>query len=161
METLVPSPISWPCITNVSGEPGTVTEQSGMLEEVRSQTKKMLGQNTGVKQGIGGRPTSQRILQQGYVLEQNRPNPFKSETAVGFALPEAMEATITVYDVPGRVLRSLKGEYSKGYHTVKLMKDNLGGPCDLVLSAGCRCFYGNEKDASPAVVLYEGRLCLP
>lgn len=35
-------------------------------------------------------------------LSQNRPNPFRSSTAISFSLPARMEATLTVYDVGGR-----------------------------------------------------------
>ena len=40
----------------------------------------------------------------GYSLYQNTPNPFATETVIGYELPEAMEVTLTVYDVTGKIL---------------------------------------------------------
>jgi len=62
-----------------------------------------------------------------FALYQNVPNPFKNETVVGFVLPEAMPATITIYDVAGKVLRLVEGEYSKGYNEVSVNRSDLSG----------------------------------
>ena len=53
-------------------------------------------------------------------LYQNTPNPFKGETVVGFNLPEAASATLTITDVTGKVLRVVRGEYARGYNQVNL-----------------------------------------
>lgn len=50
-------------------------------------------------------------------LEQNRPNPFGGSTEFGFELPEAGQATLTVIDVSGRVVRTLAtGPAAEGRH---------------------------------------------
>ncbi len=54
----------------------------------------------------------------GFELYQNQPNPFVSKTAIGFHLPEAATATLTVYDETGRTLFTQKGDYAKGYNSV-------------------------------------------
>lgn len=64
-------------------------------------------------------------LESGIVLSQNYPNPFGEETTISFTLPEAGEATINVYDLTGRVVKELKGEYTAGEHAVKLQGKNL------------------------------------
>ena len=74
----------------------------------------------------GDAPASSGISKEGYELEQNRPNPFRNETMVGFVLPQSMQATITVHDVTGRVLREVKGSFAKGYNTVQFRKSDLG-----------------------------------
>ncbi|MBK8493357.1 MAG: T9SS type A sorting domain-containing protein [Saprospirales bacterium] len=56
----------------------------------------------------------------GFALYQNVPNPFKGETVIGFTLPEASTATLTVMDVSGKVLVTVAGEYAKGYNEVRL-----------------------------------------
>ncbi|MBK7410627.1 MAG: T9SS type A sorting domain-containing protein [Saprospirales bacterium] len=56
----------------------------------------------------------------GFALYQNVPNPFKGETVIGFTLPEASTATLTVMDVSGKVLATVAGEYAKGYNEVRL-----------------------------------------
>ena len=61
-----------------------------------------------------------------FELEQNTPNPFKSETTIGFTLPEASTATITISDVTGKVLKVVKGDYTEGYNTVTLKRSDIG-----------------------------------
>jgi hypothetical protein len=60
------------------------------------------------------------------VLYQNQPNPFKAETAIGFSLPEASAATLTIYDVTGRIVKTIKGDYSAGYHVIEVDSNDLG-----------------------------------
>jgi hypothetical protein len=55
-----------------------------------------------------------------FALYQNVPNPFKGATVIGFTLPEASTATLTVMDVSGKVLATVAGEYAKGYNEVRL-----------------------------------------
>jgi|GEM_PF-5050215 len=55
-----------------------------------------------------------QVSDAGFSLAQNRPNPFRNETVIEFALPEATTATLTIYDVAGRVLKVIEGDYSKG-----------------------------------------------
>jgi hypothetical protein len=56
----------------------------------------------------------------GFELYQNEPNPFKDKTVIGFQLPAAAAATLTVYDERGRVLYTQKGDYGKGYNAMVL-----------------------------------------
>jgi len=60
-----------------------------------------------------------------FALYQNEPNPFTDYTTIGFRLPEAGQATITLYDVTGKILNVIQGNYDKGYNTVKLTKEDL------------------------------------
>ncbi len=61
-----------------------------------------------------------------YALYQNEPNPFSNRTMVGFELPEAGQATLTVLDVTGKVLKVINGDYAKGYNEVELSKSDFG-----------------------------------
>jgi len=54
------------------------------------------------------------------VLLQNVPNPFQESTQIGFYLPEAAEARLTLRDVKGAVLYQLKGAYAKGWNLLEL-----------------------------------------
>jgi len=65
------------------------------------------------------------VVETGFALYQNEPNPFKETTQVGFNLPESMSATLTVYDVTGKVLKVVDGDYVKGYNQVSLKKADL------------------------------------
>ena len=58
-------------------------------------------------------------------LLQNYPNPYLGETVIGFHLPAAAEATLTIQDVVGRTLRVIKGSYAQGYNQVLLKASEL------------------------------------
>jgi hypothetical protein len=51
-----------------------------------------------------------------FSLLQNRPNPWRSETIIGFTLGESSNTTLTVFDVNGRMVKELGGYTAKGYH---------------------------------------------
>jgi hypothetical protein len=55
-------------------------------------------------------------------LYQNRPNPFRQATTIGFQVPEQTTAVISVFDLTGRKIREIKGDYSKGYHEIELLQ---------------------------------------
>ncbi len=59
-------------------------------------------------------------------LYQNRPNPFKSETLISFNLPEASEATLTIYDINGRLLKVVQNNFEAGYNEVSVNRSELG-----------------------------------
>lgn len=56
----------------------------------------------------------------GFELYQNQPNPFVNRTFVGFYLPEAAEATLSVFDETGRVVYQQKGQFAKGENSIAL-----------------------------------------
>ncbi len=59
-------------------------------------------------------------------LYQNRPNPFRNHTIIGFTLPEESQTYLTVYDIHGRVLKEHQGVFGKGYHEWSINLDDLG-----------------------------------
>ncbi len=65
------------------------------------------------------------IAAEQFELYQNQPNPFKDETVVGFYLPESGKATFTVYDISGRVIKSIEDDYSKGYNEISINRSEL------------------------------------
>ncbi len=53
------------------------------------------------------------------VLAQNHPNPFNPQTVITFSLPRAQDATLRIYDISGRLVRSLvQGAQTAGMHEV-------------------------------------------
>ena len=55
-----------------------------------------------------------------YSLGQNRPNPFNPETQIAFGLPGPSHATLRVYNVIGRLVRTLiDRDLPAGYHTAR------------------------------------------
>ncbi len=63
----------------------------------------------------------------GFDLYQNTPNPFSTTTTIGFNLPEASTATLTITDVSGKVVKVVNGDYAKGYNEIKLQRGDLPG----------------------------------
>ena len=55
-----------------------------------------------------------------FALLQNTPNPFTTQTTIGFSLPEAGTATLRVYDLTGRTLHEQTGDYPAGAHRIAL-----------------------------------------
>lgn len=60
-----------------------------------------------------------------FKMFQNEPNPFNGSTVIGFELPETSEATLTVFDVTGKVLYTKVDGYAKGYNTVTINRSDL------------------------------------
>jgi hypothetical protein len=63
----------------------------------------------------------------GFELYQNQPNPFVEKTFIGFNLPEATTATLTVYDAQGKALTTQKGQFNKGFNQVAIDRASLKG----------------------------------
>ena len=61
-----------------------------------------------------------------FALLQNQPNPFKDVTEISFVLPEAAAATLTIYDVSGKILQVIEGDYAKGYNKETISTSDLG-----------------------------------
>ncbi|MBI1223704.1 MAG: hypothetical protein GC192_00585 [Bacteroidetes bacterium] len=61
-----------------------------------------------------------------FELFQNRPNPFSKETVIGFMLPAAGKAQLTITDATGKVVKLLEAACSKGYNEFRLSRDELG-----------------------------------
>lgn len=63
-----------------------------------------------------------------FSLEQNYPNPFNPTTSIEIALPAQAEVRLEVYDVNGRLVRSLVDDsYEAGIHVVQWDGRNNGG----------------------------------
>lgn len=69
----------------------------------------------------------------GYALYQNQPNPFAQDTRIEFVLPEAMEAHLVFYDVTGKLLKAVEGDYAEGLNAVKLDRQEWMGTSSVIL----------------------------
>lgn len=59
-------------------------------------------------------------------LKQNKPNPFSEETIIEFELAKAGEATISIFDLSGKLVWSTQGQFPKGLNQVNVRKSNIG-----------------------------------
>jgi len=99
-------------------------DKAGKLSEMlqlssritRAEAYNANGQNLEVALRFSGNT----IAGVGFELYQNQPNPWVGRTMVGFHLPVAATATLTVYDETGRVLFTQKGDFTKGYNAISL-----------------------------------------
>ena len=62
----------------------------------------------------------QQDLTQGFVLYQNQPNPFKSETTIGFELPRDMEVRLVLHDLTGQVVSEEVNTFKAGKNEIKV-----------------------------------------
>ena len=68
---------------------------------------------------LGAHAADLRALPGDYVLNQNYPNPFNPETVVPFALPEAGELRLSIYNILGQEVKVLAGgPYEAGFYKV-------------------------------------------
>lgn len=81
----------------------------------------------------------------GFALMQNTPNPFNNYTEISFSLPKAMNATLTVFDVNGRLLRTISSNYDEGNNTIRLEKAELGASGILYYQLQAGDFTANRK----------------
>jgi hypothetical protein len=65
-----------------------------------------------------------------YVLHQNYPNPFNPVTSFRYDLPENTLVNITIYDMMGRLVKTLiNGSQAAGYRTIQWnATNNIGQP---------------------------------
>jgi hypothetical protein len=99
-------------------------EKAGKLSEMvglSSRITKAEGYSlTDGRMDVALRFDGKTIAGVGFELYQNQPNPFVNKTFIGFHLPEATAATLTVYDETGRVVFTQKGDFAKGYNAISL-----------------------------------------
>jgi len=126
------------CPTSVNGEQVLVTERERAISTKASTQKNLSADDHSVV--VSGEAFGSGIDHiEGYNLDQNSPNPFTYETQIGFSLPESMEARIEVYDLTGKLIKTITGSYTKGQNTVFLTRNDLRNIQGLIyyrLSAG-------------------------
>jgi hypothetical protein len=81
----------------------------------------------------------------GYELLQNTPNPFNGETQIGFKLPKATKATLSISDAKGALLYKVEGNYAKGNNQVTLKKEQLGASGVLYYTLETTEFIATKK----------------
>ena len=83
-------------------------------------------------------------------LYSNRPNPFSNTTTIAFVLPDASPVTMTIYDVAGKILKVIEGDYSKGYNEVYISKKDCGNAAGVLY---CHLKAGNNSDIKKMILI--------
>lgn len=60
-----------------------------------------------------------------FELFQNEPNPFSEVTMISFQLSNNEAATLSIYDVSGKILKVVSGNFEKGYNEIRVDKSDL------------------------------------
>ena len=80
-----------------------------------------------------------------FELYQNTPNPFSTTTMIGFNLPNATSATLKIYDVSGKVLKLIEGDFERGYNEVKVSRNDLKTAGIVYYQLDTPLFTGTKK----------------
>ncbi len=104
---------------------GKLSEMLGVSGSI-TRAEAYLPAEAGAKEGsierlsVAFRFGGQKIAGIGFELYQNQPNPFVNKTSIGFFLPNATEATLTVFDETSRIVYQQKGQFEKGENNIML-----------------------------------------
>ena len=60
-----------------------------------------------------------------FTLYQNVPNPFQSETKISFNVLTETQATLTIYDISGKLLKTFNKRCVKGYNEIYVQREEL------------------------------------
>ena len=61
----------------------------------------------------------------GFELSQNQPNPFAQSTVINYQLPENSQVQLSVFDIQGRLIKSIEENGQKGINKVFLQSSDL------------------------------------
>ena len=98
-----------------AGKISEMLSVSSQITKAEAYTQSGERQEVALRFNNGGVSTISGV---GFELYQNQPNPFVGKTFIGFHLPAATAATLTVYDESGRMIFTQQGDYAKGYNTI-------------------------------------------
>src|SRR5690606_14815253 len=95
----------------------------------------------------------ERVLRNRFELYQNYPNPLEAYTVIGFELPSAMEAKLTIYEITGRVLYEVQSKFEKGYHEVELSSEDIPEPGVLFYQLEAGGFSATRRMVMPGYLV--------
>jgi hypothetical protein len=78
-------------------------------------------------------------------LFQNEPNPFKGQTTINFFMPQATSATLSVYDLSGKLLEIRKIDAVKGMNSQVFTKESVGSSGVLYYTLESGDFLATKK----------------
>jgi subtilisin family serine protease len=94
--------------------------------------------------GVAGKP--EELVVGVFALDQNRPNPFRGQTAIKYQLPSQSPVRLNIYNISGQLVRTLVNakQLPGHYNIIWNGRDNSGRP----VSAGVYFYRLNAGDAS-------------
>ncbi|MEO0044049.1 MAG: hypothetical protein RL329_3497, partial [Bacteroidota bacterium] len=124
--------MSWDGKANVETDVLTLTfraKRDGKLSEILTVGSNLTyaeGYNaTGESFSVNLKFNNGKVSGSEFALYQNEPNPFDGTTKIGFNLPESAKATLSIYDVTGKLVKMVEGNYTAGYNALQLTKTDM------------------------------------
>ena len=106
-----------------------IAKQAGTLSQVIDLDTRMLSAEIYTKeqtvQPLQFDFIKERGKEESLRVFQNKPNPFSTQTTIGFEVSKAESVTISIYDARGRTVQVINDDYTKGYHEITLTKAKL------------------------------------
>jgi hypothetical protein len=132
------------CIPQGSGDDGMTLEENMTHTHSKPTLDRMPGDQDGITiSGDAGLLHHERG--NSFALEQNQPNPFRNETVIGFTLPDAMPAHLSIFDVTGRLMKRVEGDFPQGYNQVTIDGDDLRSRGVLYYQLETRDYLATKK----------------
>jgi hypothetical protein len=108
-------------VTNLPVSSGKIAVDLGVASEVEHYTVLMTEEDIdnilGKAHRLGDDTRFAELLPTHFMLEQNYPNPFNPYTNITYALPQATDVHLVLYDVGGRKIRTLVNKHqAAGFH---------------------------------------------
>ena len=88
---------------------------------------------------------SNDLASTGFELYQNSPNPFADQTVITFKLPQASNATLSIFDVTGKLIKVTRGSFDKGINTIQISKNDLAVSGVLYYTLETQGFSATER----------------
>jgi hypothetical protein len=107
-------------------------QQSGKLSEILRLNSQLTPAEASNTEGVVLNPqlqftNSKASIEKGeFALYQNRPNPTRNTTSIGFNLPKESDATLVIYNLEGKVVKTVKGSYKGGFNEISVSKSDMG-----------------------------------
>ncbi len=100
-----------------------------------------------VGSGVNGTKVvvNRKVDHRGFILYQNYPNPYERYTIIGFNLPEQTTARLTIYDLTGRLIQRIEGDFNQGYNEVQLKASDLNASGVLYYQLDTERFTATKK----------------
>ena len=96
-----------------------MTDKSSQVGEISIETHRINAAPIRKGKAAFTFPKDVKSLPNNFLLENNYPNPFNSNTKIGFALPEPCQVRLKIYDILGREVETLIDEnLNTGIHQI-------------------------------------------
>lgn len=127
---------------NVLVEDMTLVENTTISissDEILDYQIRVTGLGSGVGEGTSNTPAE-------FALKGVYPNPFNPSTNVAFSLDRQASVEFAVYDISGRLVKSIASEdYQQGSHSVKIDLENLPSGIYLLSASADGSKFGTQK----------------